>query len=404
MKFLTTIIGFLFFISFNLVASATALDDYSRYLIRDNVDAVKELIDEGLNPNSTLPNGNTLLNAAILENAFKSARFLINHKKINLDLRNKSDETPLMIASLRGNLDLVKTLVFRGADVNKTGWAPLHYAASGGHIPVMKFLLDKNAYIDATSPSGNTPLMMATLYGSDESVSFLLAQGADPTILNGAKRSAIDLAKATERVTLVELIEKNIQKWLVQSAKEQALAQRSDMELQKQLREERLRLKKIEDEKQSVLVQEQQQALKLKEEFIFLESLGLPPMDLATREGLDAYKYYRPERSNAEILVQAYNSNKVESTNLPEITLPPYSDLSTIPQLIKLERKVISVAYPNGETDSNFKVATIELQNLDDEPAEKAEPIKENLEDADYEIVIDPITYRLKKIPSKLKK
>jgi ankyrin repeat protein len=29
--------------------------------------------------------------------------------------------------------------------VNKPGWAPLHYAASGGHVAILRLLLDKYA-------------------------------------------------------------------------------------------------------------------------------------------------------------------------------------------------------------------------------------------------------------------
>ena len=73
----------------NLHAFANLNDDYLKYIGRDSVEGVKELIDEGYDPNTVLPNGNTLLNAAILENAFKTAKYLINHKKIKIDCLKK---------------------------------------------------------------------------------------------------------------------------------------------------------------------------------------------------------------------------------------------------------------------------------------------------------------------------
>ena len=36
----------------------------------------------------------------------------------------------MMIAAIKGRLDLAKRLIDRKAEVNKTGWTPLHYAAS----------------------------------------------------------------------------------------------------------------------------------------------------------------------------------------------------------------------------------------------------------------------------------
>ena len=87
----------------------------------------------------------------------------------------------------------MKALIARGADVNKTGWAPLHYAASAGtpqHTAIIALLLENHAYIDATSPNGTTPLMMAAHYGSNDAVQLLLDEGADPTLKNQLGLSA----------------------------------------------------------------------------------------------------------------------------------------------------------------------------------------------------------------------
>ena len=46
---------------------------------------------------------------------------------------------------------------------------------------MMRLLLEESAYIDATSPNGTTPLMMAARYGSPEAVKLLLEEGAEPT-------------------------------------------------------------------------------------------------------------------------------------------------------------------------------------------------------------------------------
>ncbi|MCV4600843.1 ankyrin repeat domain-containing protein, partial [Escherichia coli] len=75
-------------------------------------------------------------------------------------------------------------LISRGADVNKTGWTPLHYAASQEDVRIVRLLLDHHAYIDAESPNKTTPLMMAARYGSEEIARHLLDEGADPTLRN----------------------------------------------------------------------------------------------------------------------------------------------------------------------------------------------------------------------------
>ena len=132
------------------------------------------------------------------EGSLNSARILIDAPQTKIDARTPTDETPLMMACLRGQLEIAKKLIARGADV-KTGWTPLHYAATTGHIDVMQLLLDEHAYIDAESPNGTTPLMMAAHYGSREGVKFLLDAGADPAVKNQLGLTAAQFAKGAGR-------------------------------------------------------------------------------------------------------------------------------------------------------------------------------------------------------------
>ena len=105
----------------------------------------------------------------------------------------------------------------RGADVNKTGWAPLHYAATGGHVAVMRLLLENHAYIDAESPNGTTPLMMAARYGSESSVKLLLEEGADPTLKNEQGLTALDFAGLGNRKESAVLIQAFVRAWVARN-------------------------------------------------------------------------------------------------------------------------------------------------------------------------------------------
>ena len=84
-----------------------------------------------------------------------------------------------MMAAIKGQADIAEKLIARDADVNKTGWTPLHYAASSGQLAIITMLIEKSAYIDAESPNGTTPLMMAAMYGTPAAVKLLLQEGAD---------------------------------------------------------------------------------------------------------------------------------------------------------------------------------------------------------------------------------
>jgi ankyrin repeat protein len=111
-----------------------------------------------------------------------------------------------MVAALQGLFDICQQLIIRSADVNKPGWAPLHYAATHGHLKVMNLLLENHAYIDAASPNGTTPLMMAAHYGTPAAVKLLLEAGADPMLKNDQGLSAIDFAQKAERSDSAEII------------------------------------------------------------------------------------------------------------------------------------------------------------------------------------------------------
>jgi ankyrin repeat protein len=187
-------------------ARAGSYEDYFSAIVQDNASAVQSLLTRGFDANTLDPNGMHGLFLAIREPSPKVADVLIQWPKTNVEFRTAKDESPLMMAALKGQLELVKKLVDRGADVNKTGWTPLHYAATGGHLEIMSLLLDRYAYIDAESPNGTTPLMMAAQYGSAAAVKLLLEAGADPTLRNRLGLNAIDFASKANRQESAELI------------------------------------------------------------------------------------------------------------------------------------------------------------------------------------------------------
>jgi hypothetical protein len=111
-----------------------------------------------------------------------------------------------MLAAMKGHTELVRKLIARGADVNKTGWTPLHYAATTGQLAIIQLLLDEHAYIDAESPNKTTPLMMAAHYGTPQAVKLLLEAGADPSLRNELGLSAVDFAQRANRRDAAEMI------------------------------------------------------------------------------------------------------------------------------------------------------------------------------------------------------
>jgi ankyrin repeat protein len=179
-----------------LAAHAAGPEDLFRAVSVDNVVGARRLLrDRQVDPKVVDARGDTLLIAAIRDDSARTIEFLIAEQGTDLEATNAVGETALMIAAYRNRRDTVEKLLERGAEVNRPGWTPLHYAASVDARDIVALLLDHSAYIDAESPNRTTPLMMAARGGYGELCRQLIDAGADPTPVNERDLSASDFAK-----------------------------------------------------------------------------------------------------------------------------------------------------------------------------------------------------------------
>jgi ankyrin repeat protein len=196
---------------FALPARAGAYDDYFHAIKTDDTRTLTTLLFRGMDPNAVSPDGLPGLVLAVRDGSLKAAGLLLSQNKTQIDARSPQDESALMMAALNGHEELVKALIAKGADVNKTGWTPLHYAATKGHSSIIKVLLEKSAYIDAESPNKSTPLMMAAMYGTFEAVKLLIDEGADILLKNDLNLTALDFARQANRSDSAALLLKTVE-------------------------------------------------------------------------------------------------------------------------------------------------------------------------------------------------
>jgi ankyrin repeat protein len=90
---------------------------------------------------------------------------------------------------------------------------------------VTAYLLEMRAAVDAPSPNGTTPLMMAAFYATPLAVKLLLEEGADPTLVNTDNASALDLALSKNQQQSAMYIQAFIEAWFVQNPIKDAQAQ-----------------------------------------------------------------------------------------------------------------------------------------------------------------------------------
>lgn len=111
-------------------------------------------------------------------------------------------DTPVADAAQRGDVDTVRELLRRGADVNAAqgdGMTALHWAARLGNDPLGEMLLYAGANPEAGTRIGRyTPLHMAARQAHSGMVATLLAANADPdAATTGSGATPLHLASAT---------------------------------------------------------------------------------------------------------------------------------------------------------------------------------------------------------------
>ena len=130
----------------------------------------------------------------------------------DLDLQKKLAET-----SIRGDIDAVEFLVYRGADPNYNSQSgitmrpPVYYACRYGHYELLKRMVERhhcNAYY--ITPRGTTLLHLACLHGHERIVQYLTTvRGLHPSARNKHGSTPLHLACVGGHPEIVEyLIEK----------------------------------------------------------------------------------------------------------------------------------------------------------------------------------------------------
>lgn len=136
----------------------------------------------------------------------------INHAATIVSITTKKKvhcATALWAASTGGHLEIVKLLVEHGAEVNKptlTLSTPLRGASFHGHLDVMEYLLKSGAEINTPNCIGQSPLCIAAMRGQLSAVKYLVEHGANKhqKTINGY--SVMHLAATKGRVDIVKYL------------------------------------------------------------------------------------------------------------------------------------------------------------------------------------------------------
>jgi ankyrin repeat protein len=182
----------------NLVLMASAGD----------INALRALLNRGVNVNATNSGGSTALMAAVLQGQTDAVHLLIL-RGANVNVANKQGVTAMHVALDNNRIRLFRDLLFKGADVNAVsdnGTTTLMRAALSRNILAFKALLIKGADVEAMTPGGVSVLHIAAQVGSSEMISLLLKAGVTPNALTRSGVSAQELAMRSGYADTAEVL------------------------------------------------------------------------------------------------------------------------------------------------------------------------------------------------------
>lgn len=123
-----------------------------------------------------------------------------------LDRPGKHEDTPVILASRRGETAIVRELVACGVNINHRnmdGTNALWAAVVANSVEIAELLLEAGVAIDNQNENGASALMYASSNGKADWVKFLLEKGADVTLQSLDDYTALDLASSIEILRLL---------------------------------------------------------------------------------------------------------------------------------------------------------------------------------------------------------
>ncbi|KAL1279851.1 hypothetical protein QQF64_014451 [Cirrhinus molitorella] len=160
-------------------------------------------------------NGNTALHYSVSHCNFRIVKLLLDTGVCEVDLRNKSGYTAVMLASLTavespGDMKVVQQLMELGdvnACVGQVGQTALHLAVRHGRVPMVRLLLEQGADPNAQDHAGTTPLISACDRGHVNIVQILLEEAnCDVNLKDKGGRSALSLATQASHTEIADLL------------------------------------------------------------------------------------------------------------------------------------------------------------------------------------------------------
>gem|GEM_PF-888537 len=176
----------------------------------NNIGKVKKLLSEGVNPNAQDPQSGATALMLASEKGNKDIVELLLDRKALINLKSINGRTALYGAVMSGNIEVAKVLVAKGADINAEdleGGTPLHAAVTSDDINSVEFLLAQGANIEAKAGAGGfTPLFFAAGLGLEKITKVLIDSGASVDVTDSEGNTPLLAAVANHHKDVASLL------------------------------------------------------------------------------------------------------------------------------------------------------------------------------------------------------
>lgn len=173
-----------------------------------NLSNVEKYLKKKVNPNSLLPNGESLLNYAVSAQNYGIVKILLEYGA-NPNTQNVLGSTAFMTAVKYGNQSIVNLLLSYGVNKNQKdnqGRTALFYAVENNDITILSMLLDGGINKNTTDVYGMTAFLYACSLGNLPACKYLMSNGCDISIPDMHYNTALHIAVQKDSLQLVRML------------------------------------------------------------------------------------------------------------------------------------------------------------------------------------------------------
>ncbi|XP_019119876.1 histone-lysine N-methyltransferase EHMT2 isoform X7 [Larimichthys crocea] len=190
-------------------------------IINNHIEVARYLFQNGACVYHVEEDGYTGLHHAAKLGNLEIVNMLLETGQVDVNAQDSGGWTPIIWAAEHKHVEVIKSLLNRGADVTINDKSHLssqelnvclHWAAYAGNVDIAELVLNSGCSLASVNMHGDTPLHIAAREGYLECVTLFLSRGADIDIMNREGDTPLTLARADTPVWVALQINRKLRR------------------------------------------------------------------------------------------------------------------------------------------------------------------------------------------------